>query len=126
MEHHSFFTISTFAINHSVTKLHCLVPLEHKYIFDLNKGKLEKVKFQKYILSVCFFPVIFGKGFGLELFLTSFETTGKLEETNTIFQVHTELALLANIDTTVGAVENQAAGKELRCKNCPLVTLTRT
>ena len=121
MEHHSFFTF-----NHSVMKLHCLVPPEHKYIFNLNKGILEKVTFQKYILSVCFFPVIFGQCFGLELFLTAFETTWKLEETNTIFQVHTELALLADIDTTVGAVENQAAGKELRCKNCPLLTLTRT
>ena len=79
----------------------------------MNEGKLEKVTFQKYILSVCFIPVIFGQCFGLELFLTAFETTWKLEETNTIFQVQTELALLANIDTTVGAVENEAAEKKL-------------
>lgn len=48
--------------------------------------------------------VIFGQGFGLKLFLATLKPTWKLGRTSTVFQVHTELVIPANILTAVGAV----------------------
>ena len=57
--------------------------------------------------------VIFGQGFGLKLFLATLKPTWKLGRTSTVFQVHTELVIPANILTAVGAVKNETPKEEL-------------